>query len=71
MSFTIVLCIDESPLKFKGKFKYIWVFRGNSIVGYTIGTRSRNMLDRILGDDFAGAIVCDSYAVYPSFQKDH
>ncbi|MDR1040959.1 MAG: transposase, partial [Deltaproteobacteria bacterium] len=67
----IVLCIDEGRHNYKGKLKYIWIFRGKKLVGFRIGTRSRDMLDRTLGPDFSGAIVSDHFAVFPSFHDDH
>jgi hypothetical protein len=71
LKFQIVLCIDDSVHKYMGRFTCIWVFRGNSLVGYRIGTRSRAMLGKTAGNGCPGGMVCGCFSACPSFQKDH
>jgi hypothetical protein len=65
------LAIDETVWKLKGKQRYMWIFRGISLVVFRFGTRSRDMLDRVVRPAFGGAISCDRYAAYISYAKEY
>jgi hypothetical protein len=61
---------DETVLPFLGKRMYTWAFNCPSFVVYAIGTRSGEMLAKVLGKLFRGIIGCDCYTVYFSYAKD-
>jgi hypothetical protein len=66
-----ILNVDETSFKNKEKRVYTWTFRGLNVVSFIIGTRSRFILDVVLGPDYKGLIGCDCYGAYFSFLKDH
>jgi predicted RNA-binding Zn-ribbon protein involved in translation (DUF1610 family) len=65
-----ILWIDESTWLYKSKRLFVWVFRGNELVAYKIGTRSKGVLQDAIGLTFGGVISCDYYSVYRSYLKD-
>jgi transposase len=65
------LHIDETSHPFKGKRLYLWVFRAPSLIYFTIGTRSKDTLVKVLGTGWEGIITCDFYTVYRSYYNDY
>jgi hypothetical protein len=66
----LILNIDETSFRLKGRRVYTWSFNGVDIVAFKIGTRSKYVLEIVLGESFKGTIGCDFYAAYQSFIKD-
>ena len=60
---------DETPWKEWGELLWLWVISTPTVCLYVIGYRSRELLDSILGEDFAGWLMSDGYAAYRHFQK--
>jgi hypothetical protein len=60
---------DESPLPFKGRRLFAWVFRCAGLAAFAVGTRCSEMLKKVLGDAFNGIISCDAFTVYLSFAE--
>jgi hypothetical protein len=66
-----VLNIDETTHKESGRLLYNWVFVAAALaVLYTIGTRSKDVIQRVLGAAWMGVICCDYYSVYISYAKE-
>jgi hypothetical protein len=65
----LILNVDETSFRIKGKRVYTWTFSGQNIVAFKIATRSKYILEVVLGK-FKGTIGCDFYAAYQSFIKD-
>ena len=55
---------DETGWPESGVLLWLWVLVSASTVLYFIGGRTREMLRNALGEDFAGVLMADGYAVY-------
>jgi transposase len=66
-----IINIDETVHKLCGKKIYNWIFAGYDYIAYKIGTRSKFILDSVLGPDYEGIIGCDCYICYISFAMDN
>ncbi len=60
-----VVHVDETGWKVAGRSAWLWVFTNDSLSVYTIDpTRAHNVVERILGTDFAGVLGCDCFLAY-------
>ncbi len=56
---------DETGWKIMGRNGYIWCFCNNDIAFFHHDyRRSAKVIEQILGDSFAGVVICDFYAAY-------
>jgi len=60
--------IDETAWKERKVLRWLWVAVGSDAVHYTVGARTTEMAQGILGS-FAGRIMSDGYGAYRSFQN--
>ncbi len=61
--------IDETSWKEKGKLLWLWVFVGTTAVFYTVGSRGKEVLEKIIGPLFEGWIMTDGYGVYRDYMN--
>jgi uncharacterized small protein (DUF1192 family) len=64
-----VVYVDETPHLENGRQCYTWVFVTGMAIFFAIGNRSRDMLERVLKEDFTGIICSDYYGVYISYVR--
>jgi transposase len=64
--------VDETSHRENGQMQWIWVFRAPFFTLFHIDpTRKTDVLDQVLGDDFAGTVTSDYYAAYRKYLKAH
>jgi len=57
--------IDETSFSVLGKNQWVWVFRTETDILLVIRpSRGSNVLEEILGKDYAGTIICDCWRAY-------
>lgn len=60
-----LLYIDETSFSVMGKNWWVWVFRSDTDLLLVIrSSRGNNVLEEILGKDYAGIVVCDCWRAY-------
>ena len=60
-----LLYIDETSFSVLGKNWWVWVFRSNTDMLLVIrNSRGNNVLEEILGKDYAGIVICDCWRAY-------
>lgn len=60
-----LLYIDETSFRVLGLNWWVWAFRSDTDLLLTIrNSRGNNVLEEILGKDFAGTVVCDCWRAY-------
>ena len=60
--------VDETGIKRDGDQAWIWTFRTDEYTLYVVReTRGSDVPAEVLGEDFAGTIVCDGWTAYPAF----
>ena len=63
-----VVYIDETTYKLNGKTWWLWTFVCEDAVLFVIRkSRSKEVIEEILGKKFNGVIVCDGWSAYPNF----
>jgi hypothetical protein len=60
---------DETAWKEAGKRLWLWVFTSTAVTFYLIGYRTRELLDNLLGEAFAGWLMSDGYQAYRAYRK--
>jgi len=66
----LVLNIDETGWKNKGKRRYLWTFVSNLCVYFLISTsRGAKVLEEVLGPTFQGVIGSDDHSAYNAYHK--
>jgi len=64
-----VVHVDETGWKVAGRNAWLWVFTNESVSVYTIDpTRAHEVVERILGKDFAGVLGCDCFLAYDALK---
>lgn len=61
-----LLNVDETSWKERKITRWLWVAVGNDVAYYTVGPRSAELAQKILGD-FPGLLMADGYCVYRSY----
>jgi len=62
---TSLLYIDETSFSVLGKNWWVWVFRSDTDLLLIIrSSRGNNVLEEILGKNYAGIVVCDCWRAY-------
>ena len=65
MRASAVVHADETGWKVAGQKAWLWVFTNDDLSVYTIDpTRAHEVVERILGEDFAGVLGCDCFLAY-------
>ncbi len=65
-----VVYVDETEIKVNGKTYWIWVFVGEHGTVYVIrDSRSRRVVQEILGKDFTGVVTSDGYSAYSKYKN--
>ncbi len=65
-----LLYIDETSFSVLGKNWWVWVFRSDTDMLLVIrNNRGNNVLEEILGKNYAGIVVCDCWRAYDFLSK--
>ena len=64
---TDLLHADETSWKEGGRLLWLWVFTCASATLFTVGKRTREVLDRVLGEAFAQWLMTDGYWAYRDY----
>jgi len=65
-----VVHIDETGIKRDGGQAWIWTFRTVKHTLYAVrSSRGSDVPAEVLGEDFAGTIICDGWTAYPAFSS--
>jgi transposase len=65
-----VVHIDETGVKRDGEQAWIWTFRTDEHTLYAVReSRGHDVPAEVLGEDFAGTVVCDGWTAYPAFSS--
>src|SRR6056297_376937 len=65
-----VVHIDETGVKRDGEQAWIWTFRTARNTLYAVReSRGSDVPAEVLGEDFAGTVVCDGWTAYPAFSS--
>ena len=65
----VLACADETPWKEWGQLLWLWVIITPMIYLYFIGYRSKEIVENVFGEGFAGWLMSDGYPVYRRFQN--
>ena len=66
-----VVHVDETGMNLDGEQAWIWTFRSEEHTLFAVReSRGSSVPREVLGEDFAGTIVCDGWTAYPAFQDD-
>jgi transposase len=66
-----VLHVDETGWREDGDNGYVWTFSTATARRFVRGSRERAVLEREVGDAYAGVLVSDFYAAYTSYDGRH
>jgi transposase len=59
------VAVDETGWKVAGQLAWLWVFTNEAVTVYLIDpTRAHDVVERVLGADFAGVLQCDCFLAY-------
>ncbi|BCG63312.1 MAG: transposase, IS66 family [Methyloprofundus sp.] len=59
-----LLHVDETSWMELTTFLWLWVFTTDSVTAYWIASRSAELIENILGEDYVGWLMSDGYQVY-------
>jgi len=63
-----VVHIDETGIKRDGEQAWMWTFTTDEHTLYAVReSRGSDVPAEVLGEDFAGTVVCDGWTAYPAF----
>jgi len=63
-----VIHVDETGIKRDGEQAWLWTFRTDEHTLYAVReTRGSDVPAEVLGEDFAGTVICDGWTAYPAF----
>jgi len=63
-----VVHIDETGIKRDGEQAWIWTFTTENHTLYAVReSRGSDVPAEVLGEDFAGTVICDGWTAYPAF----
>ncbi len=66
-----VVHIDETGIKRDGEQAWIWTFTTEEHTLYAVReSRGSDVPAEVLGEDFAGTVVCDGWTAYPAFSSE-
>jgi len=64
-----VVHIDETGIKRDGEQAWIWTFRTSQHTLYAVRESGSDVPAEVLGEDFAGTVICDGWTAYPAFSS--
>ena len=65
-----VVHIDETGIKRDGEQAWIWTFTTEEHTLYAVReSRGSDVPTEVLGEDFAGTVICDGWTAYPAFSE--
>ncbi|GAB7121256.1 IS66 family transposase [Halobacterium salinarum] len=65
-----VVHIDETGIKRDGEQAWIWTFKTAQHTLYAVReSRGSDVPAEVLGEDFAGTVICDGWTAYPAFSS--
>ncbi|MCD2201745.1 IS66 family transposase [Halobacterium sp. KA-4] len=65
-----VVHIDETGIKRDGEQAWIWTFQTVQYTLYAVReSRGSDVPAEVLGEDFAGTVICDGWTAYPAFSS--
>ena len=65
-----VVHIDETGIKRDGEQAWIWTFTTEEHTLYAVReSRGSDIPAEVLGEDFAGTVICDGWTAYPAFSE--
>ncbi|WP_114578761.1 IS66 family transposase [Saliphagus sp. LR7] len=65
-----VVHVDETGVKRDDEQAWIWTFRTDTHTLYAVReSRGHDVPAEVLGEDFAGTVVCDGWTAYPAFSS--
>ena len=65
-----IVYVDETSFSVLGKNQWVWVFRtANDILLVIRPSRGSNVLEEILGEYYAGTVICDCWRAYNFLQQ--
>lgn len=63
-----IVHVDETGIKREGEQAWIWTFRTREHTLYAVReSRGSDVPAEVLGEDFAGTVICDGWTAYPAF----
>jgi len=63
-----VVHVDETGIKRDGEQAWIWTFTTENHTLYAVReSRGSDVPAEVLGEDFAGTVICDGWTAYPAF----
>ncbi|WP_323174754.1 IS66 family transposase [Natrialba sp. PRR66] len=65
-----VVHVDETGIKRDGEQAWIWTFTTKNHTLYAVReSRGSDVPAEVLGEDFAGTVICDGWTAYPAFSS--
>ena len=65
-----VVYVDETGVKRDGEQAWLWTFKTDEHTVYAVReSRGHDVPAEVLGEDFAGTVVCDGWTAYPAFSS--
>ena len=65
-----VVHVDETGIKRDGEQAWIWTFTTEDHTLYAVReSRGSDVPKEVLGEDFAGTVICDGWTAYPAFSS--
>ncbi|MFC7056854.1 IS66 family transposase [Halovenus salina] len=65
-----VVHVDETGIKRDGEQAWIWTFTTEEHTLYAVReSRGSDVPAEVLGEDFAGTVICDGWRAYPAFSE--
>jgi transposase len=65
-----VVHVDETGIKRNGEQAWIWTFTTEKHTLYAVReSRGSDVPAEVLGEDFAGTVICDGWTAYPAFSS--
>ncbi|CAP12939.1 MULTISPECIES: IS66-like element ISH10B family transposase [Halobacteriales] len=65
-----IVHVDETGIKRDGDQAWIWTFRTDEHTLYAVReSRGSDVPAEVLGEDFAGTVICDGWTAYPAFSS--
>jgi len=62
-----LLHVDETSWMEHTTLLWLWVFSTDRVTAYWIATRSAELMDSLLGEDYSGWLMSDGYSVYRKY----
>ncbi|MCP4376427.1 MAG: transposase, partial [bacterium] len=60
---------DETSWKEAAQLLWLWVFSTSTVTLFLVGYRTKEIIENLLGSDFAGWLMSDGYKVYRNYLK--